>query len=81
MTKVISRARVLALQVFTKADINGNSRRGWMIFKGVEYLGFVDCGYAGFQAVRARFPHAFNVVASIPTTVRYYRTLKREHGL
>lgn len=72
------RTKVYAVKVNAGVDANGNSRRGWLVYKpDGTYLGFVDEGYRGWAALKTPFPKAI-VLCEIPTSPGTYRTLRRE---
>jgi hypothetical protein len=57
-------------------DINGNPRRGWLVYDRTgEFRGFVDEGYRGDRVLRHDYPGAVTL-AVVPCPVTYYKESK-----
>lgn len=69
--------KVMAVKLRANNDNNGNPRRGWLIYtRDGEFLGFIDEGYSGRQAMTSLFPNAVEL-ASIPVAASVYNDAKR----
>lgn len=74
----------IAVKISAPNDRNGNPRRGWLVYDVREQAGrigecadsdlvaFVDEGYRGIGALRARFPRA-HVLSEVSVSVAEYR--------
>lgn len=76
----------LAQYVTTKNDVNGNPRRGWIVYtsNGENLIAFVLEGYKGKAALREAIPNDSDVTElpyPITVTPGEYRKLVRDHGL
>lgn len=70
--------KVMAIKIRADNDRNGNPRRGWLVYtKEGEFLGFIDEGYSGRQALTSLFPNAVDL-ASIPVKPKTYNEANRE---
>lgn len=71
----------LAIHIRTDNDINGNPRRGWMVFKDVdggwEYVEWVEEGHSGIGSLRRAHPFV-SILAAINVTPREYRSIRIE---
>lgn len=76
-------ALFLAVKVNAKNDTSGNPRRGWKVFctGNGSFLGFVDEGYNGWQAVYS-VGFLRNEILEVPgefvITATEYKALKKD---
>lgn len=73
---MITENKVFAVYIKTKNDINGNPRRGWMIYNDNGYIDFVNDGYGGRSTLTCKYPNHIET-GPIPTTVSYYKAVNR----
>ena len=79
----------VAIKISAKNDINGNPRRGWIIYEVtplfndptgtqavIEKTDFVDEGYTGFSKVLIQYGK-IPVLADIPVSPSYYKATKK----
>ena len=58
--------KVMAIKIRAQNSSSGNPRRGWLIYtRDGDFIGFIDEGYGGRQAMTSLFPNAVEL-ASIP---------------
>lgn len=70
--------KVMAIKIRADNDRNGNPRRGWLIYtREGDFLGFIDEGYGGRQAMTSLFPKAVEL-ASIPVQPKTYNEANRD---
>lgn len=75
-----SRKRVLAIRVKTKNDVNGNPRRGWLVFEpDGSHVGSFAEDYQGEYAFRERFPAGI-CLATVNVTPREYKRITHQHA-
>jgi hypothetical protein len=78
---------IIAVKIQAKADVNGNSRRGWYVHEVTpgeylnepphsEYLGFVDEYSAGHRELQRMVPGALHL-CTIDVTPGEFREAKR----
>ncbi|MEV6925498.1 hypothetical protein AB0M46_13510 [Dactylosporangium sp. NPDC051485] len=74
---VTTQASLRAVKIDANNDAEGNPRRGWMIYTVAgRYLGFVNEGYNGPQALRDIGD--VQELCTVPTSPRFYRTCRAE---
>ena len=73
--------KVMAIKLRADNDRSGNPRRGWLVYtKEGKFLGFIDEGYGGRQALTSLFPNAVDL-ASIPVQPKVYNDANRNHRI
>jgi len=73
MAKISKKAYLIHINAGN--DRNGNPQRGWVCYdKDGGFLGFVDEGYSGRQAIRDVFSGPYiELMNNVPVTVSYYK--------
>tara|TARA_R100000005_G_C4955463_1_gene174170 strand:- start:581 stop:850 length:270 start_codon:yes stop_codon:yes gene_type:complete len=73
--------KVMAIKMRAPNNASGNPRRGWLVYtRDGDFLGFIDEGYGGRQALTSLYPNAIEL-ASIPVQPKTYNDAYKEHQI